>query len=111
MGSPDGCRRMPHWDIGTSHDAPREPAGSNETSHGIPQKSFVLGFLRSGNVYLTKKKTAAISYGKPVLKTENEGFNTFAGVFNPGNGRIGPAFLEVPPVISGEASSCNGSGG
>ena len=38
----------------------------------------------------------AISYGKPVLKTQNEGFNTFAGVFDPGNGRIGPAFLQVP---------------
>ena len=52
-----------------------------------------------------------ISYGKPVLQTENRSFNTFAGVFDPGNGRLGPAFLEVPPVISGEASSCNGSVG
>ena len=43
----------------------------------------------------------AISYGKPVLKTENRGFNTFAGVFDPGNGRTGPAFLEFPPAIFG----------
>ena len=26
------------------------------------------------------------------LKTESGGFNTFADVFDPGNGRLGPAF-------------------
>ena len=43
--------------------------------------------------------TQAISYVKPVLVSGNRGFSTFAGVFEQGNGRIGLAFLEVPPVI------------
>ena len=34
------------------------------------------------------------TYGKSVLTTENGGFNTFASVFHPGNGRIGPAFRQ-----------------
>ena len=46
-----------------------------------------------------------MSYGKAVIKTENGGFNTFAGAFELGSGRIGPAFLEVPSAISGEASN------
>ena len=36
------------------------------------------------------------SCSKLILKTENRGFSTFAGVFDPGNGRIGPALLKVP---------------
>ena len=47
----------------------------------------------------------AISYGKPVVVSGNRSFSTFAGVFEQGNGRIGPAFLEVPLVILREA--CN----
>ena len=35
----------------------------------------------------------------------NRGFSTFAGVFEQGNRRIGPAFLEAPPAILREA--CN----
>ena len=31
--------------------------------------------------------------------------NTFEAVFDPGNGRIGPDFLQVSPVISGVASN------
>ena len=50
-------------------------------------------------------EATSTSYGKPVSKTENGGFNTFAGVFDPANGRIGPAVLEVPLAISGEASN------
>ena len=36
----------------------------------------------------------AISYKKLILNTENGGFSTFAGVFDPGTGRIGPAVLK-----------------
>ena len=37
----------------------------------------------------------AISSNKRILKTENGGFSTFAGVFDPGRRGIGPALLEV----------------
>ena len=47
----------------------------------------------------------ATSYGKPVSKTKKAGLNTLAGVFAEGSERIGPASLEVPPIISGEASN------
>lgn len=39
----------------------------------------------------------AITYGKLVLLSENGGFSTFQGVVDPGNGRTGPAFLELSP--------------
>ena len=59
------------------------------------------------NIILRRNSTffKVISYGNPVLKTENRGFNTFAGVFDPGNGRTRPAFLEILPAFSGEASN------
>ena len=37
----------------------------------------------------------AISSNKLIMKTENGGFSTFAGVFDPGRGRIGPTLLQV----------------
>ena len=47
----------------------------------------------------------AISYNKLILKTENGGFSTFAGVFDPGNGRIGPALLKVRLAFLRDASN------
>ena len=47
----------------------------------------------------------AISYNKLIMKTENGGFSTFAGVFDPGNGRIGLALLEVQLAFSRNASN------
>ena len=49
--------------------------------------------------------TAISYYGKPVLVSGNRGFSSFAGVFDQGKGRVGPAFLEAPPTILREA--CN----
>ena len=43
---------------------------------------------------------------RPSLMANPNGcFITSAGVFDPGNGRIGPACLEVPPAILREASN------
>ena len=49
----------------------------------------------------------AISYNnlKLIMKTENGGFSTFAGVFDPGNGRIGPALLKVRLAFLRDASN------
>ena len=47
----------------------------------------------------------AISYNKLILKTENGGFSTFAGVFDPGRGRIRPALLKVRLVFLRDASN------
>ena len=47
----------------------------------------------------------AISYNKLILKTENGGFSTFAGVFDPGRGRIGPALLKVRLAFCRDASN------
>ena len=44
----------------------------------------------------TIHRVKTISYGKPVLKTENGDFNAFAVVFDPENGRIGPCFSWSP---------------
>ena len=44
----------------------------------------------------TIHRVKTISYGKPVLKTENGDFNAFAVVFDPENGRIGPRFSWSP---------------
>ena len=47
----------------------------------------------------------AISYNKLTLKTENGGFSTFAGVFDPGTGRIGPAVLKFRVALLRDASN------
>ena len=61
-------------------------------------------YMDAYQVYRTK----AISYtpnNKLILKTENGGFSTFAGVFDPGNGRIGPALLRVRLAFLRDASN------
>ena len=47
----------------------------------------------------------AISYKKLILNTENGGFSTFAGVFDPGTGRIGPAVLKFRLAFLRDASN------
>ena len=47
----------------------------------------------------------AISFDKLILKTENGGFSSFAGVFDPGNGRIGPAVLIFQLAFLRDASN------
>ena len=42
---------------------------------------------------------------KLILKTENRGFSTFAGVFDPGNGRIRPALPKVRLTFLRDASN------
>ena len=50
-------------------------------------------------------RSKAISYNKLILKTENGGFSTFAGVFDPGTGRIGPAVLKFRLAFLRDASN------
>ena len=50
-------------------------------------------------------QTKANFYNTLILKTENGGFSTFAGVFDPGNGKIGLAFLKVRRAFGRDASS------
>ena len=40
-------------------------------------------------------QTTTNRYNKPIMKTEKGGLCTFSGVFDPGNVKIGPAFLIV----------------
>ena len=47
----------------------------------------------------------AISYNKLILKTENGGFSTFAGVFDPVTGKIGPAVLKFRLAFLRDASN------
>ena len=47
----------------------------------------------------------AISGNKLILKTENGYFSTFAGVLDPGNGRIGLALLKVRLAFFRDASN------
>ena len=51
-----------------------------------------------------KEHLKAISYNKLILKIEKGGFRTFAGVFDLGNGRIGPALLKVRLAFLRDAS-------
>ena len=53
---------------------------------------------------------SAISCNKLILKTENGGFSTFAGVFDPGTGRIGPAVLKFRLLIAFLRDASNGVG-
>ena len=52
-----------------------------------------------------KEHLKAISYNKLILKIEKGGFRTFAGVFHPGTGRIGPAVLKFPLAFLRDASN------
>ena len=54
---------------------------------------------------LDKNGLMAIPYNKLILKTENGGFSTFAGVFDPGDGRIGLALLKVRLAFLRDASN------
>ena len=47
----------------------------------------------------------AISCNILILKTENGDFSTFAGVFDPGNGRIGLALHKVRLAFFRDASN------
>ena len=46
---------------------------------------------------------AVISYGKLTFLFGNERVSTFAGVFDPGEGQIIPAYIEIPPAVFQEA--------
>ena len=88
---------------------------SKKLNHGAKFRSQNVSHVAGTSSYLFKDRVLrvrtlvfqlkVISYGKPVLKAENRGFSTFAGVFEPGNGRIEPDFLELPPATMGEASN------
>ena len=66
--------------------------------------------LWAGGVYLFRNLCPifcylAISYNTLILKTGNGVFSTFAGVLDPGNGRIGPAQLKVRLAFLRDASN------
>ena len=56
-------------------------------------------------VHPVSTRYKAISYNKLILKTENGGFSTFAGEFDPGTGRIGPAVFKFRLAFSRDASN------
>ena len=47
------------------------------------------------------KRDEANFYSKLILNTESGGFSTFAGVFDPRNGKIGLAFFASPTGRAG----------
>ena len=55
------------------------------------------------------KRDEANFYSKLILNTESGGFSTFAGVFDPGNGKIGLAFFKVRLVGLGPGPLCTAS--
>ena len=55
--------------------------------------------------FLDKTDPKAISYNVLILKTENGGFSTFAGVLDPGTERIGAAVLKFRLAFFRDASN------
>ena len=95
-------------------------AGSSDRRNTLRLRNFASWLFRVGKrnlawlffmaIWKTRGVLLVFSFlGHLFWRTSHKnwkwGFNTFAGVFDARNGRIGPAVLEVQPVISGEVSN------